>query len=540
MVILPKHLLQVLALGIAIQACSTLGQQQATEIHAVSTILSEALEIASRITDLKLKDEEIGSIAIFQAIANDYRSAQETSRLVQDSSSMDRTLAEIGGIQARSGDIQSAKALAASIHNSWAKEKIESDIAISLATSGEFSEAVQLASNIKDELLRIIALLNVTIWLAESDDFEGAEKIAQIVSDRVELKDEITNLLGAPNRSSGYAYIAERLARKHRMSEALRVLKLILDPVEQGIAVKALVRASLESDDYDQALRILRSVTREEARSCGLVFLAMHYAKKGDLDKGLEVARSIDPGQESARCAHFPWTAFTLDSTTRESFVFMAAVTGGHARNALMAAEGLSNEESRDHARASIAIAQARNGDPEGGLNTISKPSIQHSDEVLKEIALAYAKAGRDKRALQIANRIESKELGEEIRGQMVFNLAHTGDSDGAARILKDLPDKWNKKFAFIAIAEAQAESGNHKGALATAQLVQQDHDRDIVTGKVATIAARKGNVQDILKWVRELPDPHQRLYGLLGVAKALLVRSGIKDNTSDFPVHFR
>jgi hypothetical protein len=417
--------------------------------------------------DLKLKDEGLGSIAIFQAIANDYGSAQETSRLVQDSSSMDRTLAEIGGIQARSGNIQSAKALAASIHNSWAKEKIESDIAISLATSGKFSEAVQLASNIKDEPLRIIALLNVTIRLAESDDFEAAEKIAQIVPDRVELKDEISNLLGAPNRSSGYAYIAERLARKHRMSEALRVLQLIMDPVEQGIAVKALVQDSLESDNYAQTWEVLRSV-REAARTCGLIYLAMHYAREGNVNKGLEVVRSIDSSQESARCSHFPGTIHTLDSTTRDSLVLMAAVKGGHTRKAQMTAEGLSAEEGRAHARVSIAIAQARDGDPEGGLNTISKLSTQHSGEALKEIALAYAKAGMHIQGLQIANRIESKELREETQGQMVFSLANAGDADGAARILQDLPDEWNKTFAFIAIAEAQAESGNHKGALAT------------------------------------------------------------------------
>lgn len=539
MIKLPKHLLQILALGIAVQACSTLGQQPITETLGVSTILAEAHQTASGITDLKLKDEGLGFIAIFQAIANDYRSAQETSLLIQDSRWRDWALAQIGGIQARSGDIRSAKALAARLENSWAKEEIESDIAISLATLGQFPEAIQIASDITDESLRTLALLNIVVQLAESSNFERAERIAGMIPDRTGLKDEISDVLDSPTRSQGYAYIAELLTKKHQRSEALRILQLIVDPVEQGIAVKALVGASLESDNYAQTWEVLKSVG-EEARTCGLIYLAMHYARKGNVNKGLEVVHSIDSTQGSARCTHFPGATLTLGPITRQSLVLMAAVKGGHTRKAQMTAEGLSAEEGRDHARVSIAIAQARDGDPEGGLNTISKLSTQHSVEGLKEIALAYAKAGMRIQGLQIANRIESKELREETQGQMVFHLANAGDTDGALRILQDLPDEKNKMFAFIAIAEAQATAGNYMDALGTAQLVQQAHDRVIVTGKVATIVANNGNVHDTLTWVREIPDPHQRLYGLLGVAKALLARSGEKENTRDFPTHFR
>lgn len=527
-------------LGLGIQACGTLGQQPTTKTLATSTILAEAHQTASRITDLKLKEAGLGSVAIFQAIANDYRSAQETSLLIQDGPWKDWVLSQIGGVQARSGDIRSAKALATLLENGWAKERVESDIVISLATHGQFGEAIQVASDITDESTRTLALLNIVLHMAESGDFEGAERIAGMIPDQTKQKDEISDVLDSPTRSWGYAYIANRLVRKHRMSEALRVLQLMNDPVEQSIAVKTLIGISLQTDDYDQAQAILNSVTREQARTCGLIYLAMHYAGKGNIHKGLEIARTIDSKHESARCTHFPGKTLALDPITKQSFVLMAAVNGGHTKNAQMTAEGFSAQEGRDHARVSIAIAQARDGDPEGGLNTVSTLSTQHSGEGLKEIALAYAKAGMRIQGIQIANRIESKELREETLGQMVFNLALASDAAGALRILQDLPDEKDKKFAFIAIAEAQAASGNYTEALATTRLVEQGHDRAVVIGKVATIATQNGNVQDVLTWVRDLPNPDQRLYGLLGVAKALLARSGEKENTGDFPTDFR
>lgn len=266
----------------------------------------------------------------------------------------------------------------------------------------------------------------------------------------------------------------------------------------------------------------------------------MDYGKSGNIEEGLRVARSTKFQEETVLCTHFPGTPIPLGPTTIPLFVLMAAVQGGHTQAALAAAEEFPGKENLERARLAIAIAQAKAGNPDGGLSTISNPALQDSDAALKEIASAYAKAGQHEQAFQTIQRIESEELREDMQGQMVFHLAEHGDNSRALQTLHQLSDRKNKTFAYKAIAESQAQKGKQQEALKTALYIESDHDRNIVIGKVATTTTHTIGSQAALQWVRELPDIHQRLYGLLGVVKSLLTTSTRKDITEDLPWHFR
>jgi hypothetical protein len=497
---LSRHLLQVIVLGLGIQACTTLDHQPTNESPAVSQILVEAPETASGITDLHFNIDGLESVAIFQALVHDFKSAQETATSIRDNGSRDQTLAQIGGIMARLGDLRSAHAIAARLPNGRDKELLKGRIASAVATSGDHSDALRLASQLDDEAIRAFVLLDLIAQMTKSNDFASAEKTAGLLPDPIESKPIATYSLERPNRSRAYAHIAERLAQQHLMSEALRVAQLIRDPVEQGLAVKALVQFSLEHDNVRQAWEILRTFSNDQAQTCGLIHLAMHYARKGDIANGLETAYAIGGGSESSiRCTHLPRATISLGLHVRQSLVLMAAVTGGHVSSALLAAEEFPTEEDRSLGITSIAIAQARIGDPAGALKTLSHYQIEHSDEALKEVALAYAKLPMRAESFQASNRIKSDELREKTRGQMVFRLAEAGETDGALEILLALPNERNKRHAFSAIADAQAARRHPNEALDTVRLIDDKHDRDIAIGKIATVSARTANAQETL-----------------------------------------
>ena len=524
----------------ALHGCQTLSRSSEAEPQTPSAILSEARSTALQISNLKLKDEALGLIATFQTIAGDLPSAEETAVLIQSNLIREVTLTDIAGIAARSGDIATAERLTAGFTEDIAKTRAQSIIAIALAHSGKTPEALQRAAEIKNEGKRAFVLLEILANQAEQGDLPGAESTAAQVPESYGALRGYEPEPFAPTQSRAFAYLAEIQSGRQEIAESVRLARRITDPDEQGIAFKHIVAAILGGKNYDHALKVLALAPREEAKTCGLINLATNYAESGNIEEGLRVARSIKLPQKTIRCTHFPGTPLTLAPTTVSSVVLMSAVKSGHTQAALATAEGFPGKEDRELARLAIAIAQAKSGNPNGGLSTISNPALQDSDDALKEIASAFAKAGQHEQAFQTIQRIESEELREDMQGQMVFYLAEHGDNSRALQTLHQLSDRKNKIFAYTAIAESQAHKGEQQEALKTALSIESDHDRNIVIGKVATTTTHTIGSQAALQWVRELPNIHQRVYGLLGVVKSLLTTSTKKDIAEDLPWHFR
>ena len=517
-----------------LQGCHTSNRPSDLQSQSVSAILSESKNSATQISDQTLRDETLRQIAITLTITDDLSAAEETAFLIHNHLLKEMTLADIAGITARSGDMAKAEKLASSLTDDTAQTRVQSHIAVLLAHSGQILEALHRATAITNEGKRAFVLFEIVAQQVERGDWRGAESTAERIPEAYGTPRGNEPEPFAPTKSRAFAYLVELHAKNNQLTEAVRLVQNITDIDEQGIALKHLVATFVHDKNYNQAVHLLTSTPREGARTCGLVYLARHHAENGNIEDGLHVMRSITPHQETVRCTHFPGKQLALRPNTAQAFILMAAVKGGHTQDALARIDASPNNDEGTLARQAVAIAQAQTGDSAGGFATISNPSLQHADEALKEIALAYAKAGQHDQAFRIIRMIEEEEIREDVQGQMVFHLARSGDNARALQILNDLSDRKHKTFAYTAIAESQARKGQQKDALETALKIQNGRDQCRAVQKIADIIVQTSNSQAALKWAGELPESHLRAHGLLGVAKALLAPSPKSDLAQD------
>ena len=521
-----RYLFLAIIIIAALQGCHTFNRPSDLRSQALSAILSESRNTAIQISDRNIRDETLRQVAITLTITDDLSAADETAFHIHNHLLKEMTLADIAGITARSGDMAMAEKLAASLTDDTAQARAQSHIAVALAHSGQILEALHRAAKITNEGNRAFVSFEIVAQQAERGDWRGAESTAERIPEAYGTARGNEPEPFAPTKSRAFAYLVELHAKNNQLTEAVRLVQNITDIDEQGIALKHLVATFVHDKNYNQAVHLLASMPREGARTCGLVYLARHHAENGNIEDGLHVMRSITPHQKTVRCAHFPGKQLTLRPDTAQTFILMAAVKGGHTQEALARIDASPNNDERALARQAVAIAQAQAGDPAGGFATISNPSLQHADEALKEIALAYAKTSQQEHAFQTIQLIEEEELREDMQGQMVFELAKNGENSRALQTLNTLSERKHKTFAYIAIAESQAKKGQYNEALQTALAIINDRDRCTAIRAIAIIIAQGSNTQTALKWARELPELHLRAHGLLGVAKALLAPS--------------
>lgn len=176
----------------------------------------------------------------------------------------------------------------------------------------------------------------------------------------------------------------------------------------------------------------------------------------------------------------------------------------------------------KHHVLREIGLAQAQAGDWEGAVETARH--IQEDifrDALLFNIFEAQAAAEGWQAALRGASEIRDRVLREQLAVCIAAAQARNGDFSEACRTVEQIEGETSREAALIAVARASAEAGNWRQAV---QLPIR-HITIIVGGSVlgdiAHILVQKGQLQDALACVEELPHESERVKVLAAIAVA-------------------
>jgi RNA polymerase sigma factor (sigma-70 family) len=280
--------------------------------------------------------------------------------------------------------------------------------------------------------------------------------------------------------------------------EAVRAAAAVEDPARKARALLAIAEAQTDAGEKDAALRTMQEAFQAAGaipedrldhftdRCWVLSWIGQARAEAGDLEAAEKTTEAIRPlpGEEAA-----PPTPVQPRTRSTRAELIASAVTA-----------------SRGMVYQAICMAQARAGKLPQAMKTLNRIETQFGSwktEPLLAVVDALAKAGDWKEACEAAGRINGESHYEAL-GTIARRQAEAGHRDEARKVIEQarqaalalhlangLPNDIDRDRALVKIALAQAEMGDLKEALQTAESCSGEelHDQ---TGRLVSLQAKE------------------------------------------------
>jgi tetratricopeptide (TPR) repeat protein len=173
-------------------------------------------------------------------------------------------------------------------------------------------------------------------------------------------------------------------------------------------------------------------------------------------------------------------------------------------KEAVEAAKEIESQQWRAWTLQAIAEVQAKAGDREGAARTY-REAIQAAREI------------KDDQSLSPEHRISQT---YHTLGWIAVSQAESGDVKGGLQTAEAVEDDGARDYAQANIACARARGGDVKGALETAEIVSVEK-KDWVLTAVARAQAEAGQVKDALRTAEKIGADYQKAQALVAVARA-------------------
>ena len=346
----------------------------------------------------------------------------------------DRTwaLGELGKVQAHAGRFVEALSTAAEIEDELKRISALTEIAKEQALAGLCADAQSTAAKIVDEWRRSVALREIVEAQAQSGQFADAQSMAERIKGKW------------AERDVAFRKIVEAQAHAGQFAEAQSTLTRIEGGSERAWALSAIIKAMAEAGHFTEAkFQAARFRTDTPERSGSMGDIAVAQAQAGRFSE----------------------------------------------------AESTASEIQDDKVWRDIAIAQAQ-----AGLNDVSRFAKAQATaakigvpwfraEALYGIAIAQAHAGRFADAESIAAEIGDmnrdhlyQDMSDKILLEIARKEAEAGGNATFAEALSKAAkmDNWKRDEPLLEIVKAQAQIGELKDALCTADMILRDQTRGI------------------------------------------------------------
>ena len=289
----------------------------------------------------------------------------------------------------------------------------------------------------------------------------------------------------------------------------------LLFPSEAGDeALARVVRAAAESGDAGQAFKVAQWIDEPPARARALCQAAMAQVKAGDKKAALTtirqaegLARKISQKQKArvligiaeaktsvgekqpavVACEQALkllraenndlWHARSYERIAR---VFIGAGEIQKTKGIIKSGNSLWDKTVAAGQRKDIAVIMAEEGELEAALEWIGKfpvngtPDQQKKDEAHSEIAMALARQGKTKRAMEVMNRVKIRMFSWRMDlGELAGAMAEAGKLKEAMEVIQQTRGGANEETLRI-IAKAQLAAGQKEQALETLKQAEQ------------------------------------------------------------------
>jgi hypothetical protein len=297
----------------------------------------------------------------------------------------------------------------------------------------------------------------------------------------------------------------------------------------------------------ERALELAKEITYPYPQAMSFREIAAAFARAGDIERGLSVARDIaDTREFPIRCSEVPLALVEIARVQAS-----AGDTVSAKKTLREAFDVVETSNKRDVGHADrvrhVAEAQAEIGDIEGIKVSAQVIEGNNMDKALALVALgrAEAKAGEApaaqaalREAMAVAanigplkNLINDTPAANADRAfrEIAVAQADTGDVKGALATASSRgSDDWRSE-TLAAIAPIQARTGDIPGALATVRSIPAATPAAEADAAIASFQARSGDSRAALDWATKLELPTARVFALIGIAEGLAGGKGEK-----------
>jgi RNA polymerase sigma factor (sigma-70 family) len=489
--------------------------------------IEEALKM---VNDLEgKKDQGFQQIALAQAKAKRFKEALTIATSLERNIRPDIFL-QIGKMQARAGDLTgAADSFARALKDLdkpevlWLKEgyvigfgpmSVHSAL-MAYGESGLGKEGVEWANSQTSPFVKAVALAGLAEGVAKRQKREKEENEHKS-SDKHSLE-EIKELLDQASK------VVEE------MKNAAEVQAYVFTKIGK---VQSLIGNDKDAaKSFDQALMANRNV--KDLKGAGLrepkllLQIADAQIQAGDFESALQTVESFFQGP-GGNLEH------------KNKFLAMVAIAqfkAGKEESAFKTCDKL-RDPTRQETLTALAKLQAQQGKAEKAFETIDKYIGNRANHIsgLLGVAAGLGTAGDKKAAVETIHKAleETKRLqktSDDLNNPILFSLAEAagalaqaGEFKEAFQIADDLDLTFAKQPALVAIAVAQAQTGDIEGARQTLERIRKD--KDAVRAEIALAEARAKNVKGALQTAAGLESYEPAVKVLTEIAK-LQVRSG-------------
>jgi len=370
------------------------------------------------------------------------------------------------------------------------------DIAKVQAAAGEVKESLETVNAIQDALLRDKTLGAIASILLKAGDLPGAW--------------QTLNSFKFANIKAG---AVEEIAKAQTDAGDIKGALQTVSSVGDDLSVPSVVVGRLRPD-YPHWLTNMKPAM--------LRYIALAQLKTGDIKGSLQTSADIKNAFEKAGVLQAIGTAQAKAGDSPGAFLTF--------HEAVKITNSAFDARQRPPTLQAIVKAQVEAGDIHGAMETATSPKESYQKCVLlREVALVQARAGDGvgakktfQQAIRTANGIyEAVALKQNALSILATAQADTGDVKGSLQTADSIDNASWRGGTLSAIATAQVQSGNLKGALQIANNVVQAIMRPGTLRAIALAQLQANDIKGALATADSIETIYLKVDVLRAIAKA-------------------
>lgn len=220
--------------------------------------------------------------------------ALESAKAINKTDRRDWALGEILATQAKAGFTQDAMATVRRIHDPRLIMVALRNIAEGLAQSGRGEEALAASEIIPDIVKKADALVAIAVIEAARKDVAGARKAARRLIQVIQMvEDPIRRIAYFTKSATVLSQAGDADGARAAMRQAEDLLRTGIKRAQRGTALRHIAATRAEMGQPEEALAVLKDVSRADDRTPVLVAVAIAHADAGHAEEALAITEDI-------------------------------------------------------------------------------------------------------------------------------------------------------------------------------------------------------------------------------------------------------
>ena len=474
-------------------------QLAAGEKEQALQTLQPALELIHEAVDIGAENTSIIDTLI---LLREVETAVQTAKDFRSPVLTDPAFKAIALELIKTGKISEAVEAVQNLENERSAIRVYESVVESLVQQGQQQQALEFVEQIPQLNHKGAALCALAMVYHKQGDSQKAFELLKPIADWYQKVDDQTVVdRYMTRRDQLMVKLAAAYARGGNSKRALEIIALFKDrDFAAVLGYRSVISSLLAFGDVDQALEIANKISVPQSRNAELVKIAEHIAREsGDYEQALEIVNQIQISKLQYSTGKF--LALMNIST-------IIARDSGDFEWAMKVADEIKGREIeiaayRKPALEEIATLAAKTGNEAQTMAVVEKISqmyhLRDRPLSLNNVAFHLVENGHLKSAMKVVEMIQSPEQKKHVWDAIASNYARSGKTEKAIEFAQKNQTKTDQDSALLLVASHLSEAGKSDEALKIATQVPGSSRTNssikvMVLERIASELLRKGD----------------------------------------------